>query len=572
MGVARERCACVDPLFGERVAVSFLPIVERELRVGSRRRGTYWIRLGAALAAIALGSWIMILLFARSTQSLGSTLFYALSILAYLYCLVVGLVTTADCLSHEKREGTLGLLFLTDLKGYDIVLGKLTASSLNALYGLLAIFPVLAIPLMIGGVTFGEFGRVVLASANILFFSLAVGMLCSAWCRDERQSLTMTVGFLLVFTLGLPVVGSWLQSRYPARTELAYFVFVCSPGCASYMAYDAALRTLKGIQYYYGSLLCTHGLAWGFLGVACLKVPRSWQDRPGEARRLSWWRSLRLKSTARRRSARRRLLEINPCYWLGGRERGSITTVWVFLGVTALVWAWGLWKHPQDWHDESVFVLTALGLHFVLKSAMAFEAAQKLLVDRQSGALELLLCTPLAIREIVHGHFLALARNFAWPVLLVLGMDAAFFLSKLHDREWMGLFLAGGSIFLADMITLGFLGLWLGLTSRTTGRAAFSSLARILALPWLGFGMLMAAGAALFSNSYRGFSFPDWFPLASWFALSLLVDVIFCAWAYGQLIERLRINAQEKGAGGRGLVGGGRSFKASPAGAPDPSL
>ena len=62
--------------------MSFLPVVERELRVGARRRGTYWIRLGVALAAIGLGGWIMMLSFARSTQSLGSTLFLAALILS----------------------------------------------------------------------------------------------------------------------------------------------------------------------------------------------------------------------------------------------------------------------------------------------------------------------------------------------------------------------------------------------------------------------------------------------------------------------------------------------------------
>ena len=34
---------------------------------------------------------------------------------------------TADCLSEEKREGTLGLLFLTDLRGYDIVVSSSSA-------------------------------------------------------------------------------------------------------------------------------------------------------------------------------------------------------------------------------------------------------------------------------------------------------------------------------------------------------------------------------------------------------------------------------------------------------------
>jgi hypothetical protein len=62
------------------------------------------------------------------------------------------LLGTADCISSEKREGTLGLLFLTDLKGYSVILGKMLATSLNSFYALTAIFPVLAIPLLLGGI------------------------------------------------------------------------------------------------------------------------------------------------------------------------------------------------------------------------------------------------------------------------------------------------------------------------------------------------------------------------------------------------------------------------------------
>ncbi|HQU46125.1 MAG TPA: hypothetical protein PK867_25150, partial [Pirellulales bacterium] len=41
---------------------------------------------------------------------------------------------TADCISSERREGTLGLLFLTDLRGHDVVLGKLVVAGLGAFY------------------------------------------------------------------------------------------------------------------------------------------------------------------------------------------------------------------------------------------------------------------------------------------------------------------------------------------------------------------------------------------------------------------------------------------------------
>ena len=112
--------------------MTFLPIVARELRVASRRRGTYWVRSGAALAVIGLGTWLFLMLESQGPQAVAKGLFGLLTGAATFFCLISGVRYTSDCLSQEKREGTLGLLFLTDLKGYDIVLGKLAATSLNA--------------------------------------------------------------------------------------------------------------------------------------------------------------------------------------------------------------------------------------------------------------------------------------------------------------------------------------------------------------------------------------------------------------------------------------------------------
>src|SRR5205085_12178556 len=137
-------------------------------RVAARRAATYRIRLWAALAAMALVGW-KCAGFAWQGASVGSqgrSLFYTLSGLAFLYCLVIGARVTSDCVSEEKREGTLGLLFLTDLKGLDVVFGKLAASSLNSLYGLLAVLPLLAMSLLLGGVTLAEFWRMVIVLLN----------------------------------------------------------------------------------------------------------------------------------------------------------------------------------------------------------------------------------------------------------------------------------------------------------------------------------------------------------------------------------------------------------------------
>src|ERR1043166_1883472 len=89
---------------------------------------------------------------------MGKAVFNALSIMAVAYSLLIGPFITADCISSEKRDGTLGLLFLTDLRSFDVVLGKWAATSLAGFYGLVAVLPALAIPLVIGGGAPGEYG------------------------------------------------------------------------------------------------------------------------------------------------------------------------------------------------------------------------------------------------------------------------------------------------------------------------------------------------------------------------------------------------------------------------------
>src|SRR6185503_15315511 len=178
----------------------FLPIVERELRVGARRRSTYSLRLLAALVAFVICLWLCLIpTRGQPPTVLGKSLFGTLSTAAIAYCLLIGPFITADCLSSEKRDGTLGLLFLTDLSSLDVVLGKWVATSLSAFYGLLAVLPSLGIPLLLGGVTPGEYGRVALSVVNAILFSLTAGMLVSALSREQTKAILGS--FILVLAL-----------------------------------------------------------------------------------------------------------------------------------------------------------------------------------------------------------------------------------------------------------------------------------------------------------------------------------------------------------------------------------
>src|SRR6266704_2995017 len=179
---------------GAAFSMTFLPIVERELRVAARRKNTFWTRMAVALGAVLIAGWALLTTrFLPVPVNAGTMLFSSLSGLAFVYCLLGGILKTTDCLSEEKREGTLGLLFLTDLSGHDVVLGKMAATSLNWSYGLLAAFPILATSLLLGGVTVGEFWRTILALVNLLFVALAAGMFVSSISRHERKAVVGTV-------------------------------------------------------------------------------------------------------------------------------------------------------------------------------------------------------------------------------------------------------------------------------------------------------------------------------------------------------------------------------------------
>jgi len=103
---------------------------------------------------------------------MGSVLFHLLSWL----CLAAGSPPACSSLrivSARKSARDAGLLFLADLRGYDVALGKLLATSLRAFYALLAVLPIMAITLFMGGVTIEQYWKCCFALVNALFVSLA---------------------------------------------------------------------------------------------------------------------------------------------------------------------------------------------------------------------------------------------------------------------------------------------------------------------------------------------------------------------------------------------------------------
>lgn len=468
--------------------MTFLPMVQRELRVLARKPSTYrwrWIVGGVAFGIALL--LIMIMGLVGSPKGWGEALFVTLTIYAATVCLLVGLFGTADILSEERREGTLGLLFLTDLKGYDVVLGKFSAVALNALYWLLAIIPVLSLPLLIGGVTFGEFVRVAFALINLLFFALAAGTWASARSVQLLHSLAVTAGLLAIFNALTPLLFSLLNPSGGGDSAWLTFSPLLALMSAASETYDAAPKR------FWHPLLTAHFLGWAFLMLSAWQLPRIWHQP--EKATGGWLPANAARTKATTTFAERAVwLDENPAMFLmrsspairrGGIALAVIAAL-VLLADTYIFADVNLWGFPY------VNPVIEWGMLLPLKIFLTVHACRFFSEARQSGVFELLLSTPLEAREIVAAHWKVIHRVFAWPyftlLLFILTASLGLFVATGNANAINGgLGLVFGSVRLAahvfDYFLLGWMGAWMGLKLSRPNWAPFFTLLFALILP-----------------------------------------------------------------------------------------
>lgn len=538
--------------------MTFLPIVVRELRVAARRKSVYRTRFWTAFGTVGIGAYTILTTKAMMGRAAGPMVFNTLAILCCLSCLSLAR-NTADCISEEKREGTLGFLFLTDLKGHDIAFGKLVSSSLVSFYAIIGIFPVVAVSLLLGGVTAVEFWLAALALLNIFFFSHATGLFMSAVCSKRSSATGGTAAILLIYTAGFFALSSWLAAtRFQAWAGPFAFLNPAYPlWWACHMGYGGFAGHSEP---YWGSMALIHSNAWFFLLLASWWVPRSWQEKAGKGtvrrgERLRLWYHERF-------TARSELLDANPFLWLSVRNRLGSVRLWVALAVSAGFWLWLLDELRSQDAGVPIAVGAILTNHLLLKIFAAADVANNLEEQRRSGGLELLLsCTPLSVDAVVQGQWLALRRQIFWPTIAVLASDfvtAIIFCARTingvssDDKATFVVFvLADVAMLFMDLYALGWVGMWNAMSKRKQRHAAGATVSQILLLPWLiimGIEMLSGLAGSPVFDSIGSF-------LTGWFFIGLVVDIGSINLCREPLMNQFRALAAVQADEGLGLFG-----------------
>lgn len=449
---------------GESMRV--LPVIARELRATSRQSFTYTLRvLGVLALLVVLG------VFGTSGTigpEIGGRLFSALHCTLFVAVWILVPLLTADCISRERREGTLPLLFLTNLRPRDIVYAKGMAHSLRAVTLWLAVLPVLTVPLIAGGVGWPEVAISALVNFSAICLATSAGLMASSmarvWNRALALALCLGLVLLLAYLTALPFVltsvGNLFRRWFWMTPSGPVFGFACAVNTSDFWQHLISssrggpwlvLRAYASLALMSGLMLCL------WISMAAWRVRRVWREEPLSAR--TQWLQQKLFTPIILRPVLGRWLRWqlrrNPIGWLEQRSWSGRLVVWSWFAVVICIYSSlfsNIALYQRGFHQVQTFLAALLAVSIALSAAGSFRR------ERESGVLELLLVSPVGERRLIAGRLRGLWMQFlpAMGLLITVWLYGATFLST--DSE-----LGAVIVYVITFATLPVLGLYYSL-------------------------------------------------------------------------------------------------------------
>jgi hypothetical protein len=444
------------------------PLVSRELLVYSRQPWTYWLRLLSALGAVC----VLTITAATGQQLLGQAdgffLFVGSTVVLFFIASLNGLHSTSNCIGSERRQGTLVLLFLAELKLTIILISKLVTNSLRNVWAFLGTLPVLGVCVLLGGVSGAVFVKGLLAVLAAAWLSLMVGLEQS--CRNQGEHEAFSNGLRVLLKLNLiPFIS-------PASLVLSAFLG----------------RGFFGHSYFCITLAITIWVGFFYWAAAKSALARNWQEPPPEEGPVHSGQRAPAEPpvTGHLQKPPRLCGNTPPAYWLFARYGDARQVAPLPIGISFVAVA-GFVVLVSDWDIIKFAYPILMGAgRFVQMLAMAKIAPQSFADIARPGALEILQTTPITLKQVVRAAYDFLRIHFWRGVRPMLVLDVLVLLlgvlrTPTSDSAWglARVLLAQNSLFLSGLCAMGVTGIWLGLKQRSLTRASFSACFYLLLLP-----------------------------------------------------------------------------------------
>ncbi|NQV32271.1 MAG: ABC transporter permease subunit [Phycisphaeraceae bacterium] len=203
------------------------PVLDKELRVLSRRKRTFWIKglFPVFLALVVLSGWLSVGrgrgLTAAGLQGLAGlsrSVVLSMTWLQFILCQCMAVMMMSHAMHDEIRRRTLDVLMTTPVSSMQIVLGKLFGQ-LSMVWVVLALsFPVLAIIRVWGGVPWAYLVGTGCVTVCTTLCVAAFSLFLALWVKRSHQAILIALSFLVLGYL-VGVLGS-LSSMIPGHWGL----------------------------------------------------------------------------------------------------------------------------------------------------------------------------------------------------------------------------------------------------------------------------------------------------------------------------------------------------------------
>ena len=399
-------------------------ILGKELRVASRRRRFYMLRLAYVLLLLAFVALVWVEA-ARGWSGSGAYvvsrmadvgLAVTITILIFQFAAVqlVAVVVMSPAISGELRSRTLGTLLATPLTSVQIVVGKVLGGMWQLLMLVALSLPLLAVVRVFGGVEWWLVLGGVCVTVTAALFVASVALLMSIFCRRTYASILLTLAGMAVLYLLVPLlIALWVEvtDSYGLEQSLRGLARHVHPfGGITGVLEELHYPGMAGPFSWPIHCAVVLGMSLGVLGL-CVGLVR----RVAFARALGAGGRTNAAKTRPRAAGHVRRIVGSPILWkelrrpLLRRPRVRwlvyLGVVAVLLGIYALLGA-GNYLKARDTQVAFAVVFVIIGT--IVAGVLS---ATTVSAERESRTLSLLLCSDLSALHILIGKAAGVARR-----------------------------------------------------------------------------------------------------------------------------------------------------------------
>jgi ABC-type transport system involved in multi-copper enzyme maturation permease subunit len=502
----------------------FGPIFDKELRVSSRRKRNYTLRLiyVILLTIFVAIVWLSVVksegssAYQKSRMALaGKTIVTTIVTFQFFATQIIAVIMLSTSISDEIYHRTLGLLMTTPIGSFQIVMGKLFSKLLQIILLLAITLPLLAIVRIFGGVPWNYVLSSLCITLTAVIFAGSLSLYFSINNRRTyvviiKTIFTLGVLFFFIPTItGVLFIPRWLPGMSTPTTAFPLLIAVIHINPFAAMSVNTAMMissstprlmlmfavTPIGVSFFYWPLHCVLMLGASALLIAmCVKVVRKVALRQAVGQIESVTNRIRAKKSKKSSRRHDKQLELpgvirhvtgSPVLWRelrapmirGAEGRNSI--IGLAIAIIALLITYGT---CEDYLDEAftqtgyVMMFTVIGSVFTI-----ILSATSVTSEKESRSWPILLATSMDDWHILLGKAIGVFRR-CLPIWLLMAGHIFLFICMRYIHPiavlHLPIFMTGLVVFLTGT------GLYFSSRFKRTTSAVIASFGMALAL-WI---------------------------------------------------------------------------------------